>query len=245
MPKVIVITGASSGIGEAAAKLLAEKGNKVVLGARRMERLTKIKEDIEAKDGAAEILATDVTKLADVEALGKLAVEKFDRIDVWINNAGLMPHSTFDKLKIDEWNQMIDVNIKGVLHGIAAGLPTMREQRAGHFINISSIAGHMTHPGGGVYSATKYAVLAISEALRQEEAQVGSNIRVTVLSPGAIDTELPQHITDADLKNGMDKLYDAVAVPAERMAETIAFAIDMPQDTTMNEIIVRPTVQIP
>lgn len=245
MPKVIVITGASSGIGEAAAKLLAEKGNKVVLGARRMERLTKIKEDIEAKDGAAEILATDVTKLADVEALGKLAVEKFDRIDVWINNAGLMPHSTFDKLKIDEWNQMIDVNIKGVLHGIAASLPTMREQRAGHFINISSIAGHMTHPGGGVYSTTKYAVLAISEALRQEEAQVGSNIRVTVLSPGAIDTELPQHITDADLKNGMDKLYDAVAVPAERMAEIIAFAIDMPQDTTMNEIIVRPTVQIP
>lgn len=243
--KVIVITGASSGIGEATAKLLTKRGDKVVLGARREERLQKLANEIKAEGGEVIYASTDVTKRSDVEALAKLAVDTFGRIDVWLNNAGLMPHSTFDKLHVDEWERMVDVNIKGVLYGIAAGLPVMREQKSGHFINVSSVAGHKTHPGGGVYSGTKYAVRAISEALRQEEAQAGSNIRVTILSPGAVATELPNTITDTDLKGGIDSLYSAVAIPAERIAETIAFVMDTPEDTAMNEIIIRPTIQLP
>lgn len=243
--KVIVITGASSGIGEATAKLLTKRGDKVVLGARREERLQKLADEIKAEGGEVIYASTDVTKRSDVEALAKLAVDTFGRIDVWLNNAGLMPHSTFDKLHVDEWERMVDVNIKGVLYGIAAGLPVMREQKSGHFINVSSVAGHQTHPGGGVYSGTKYAVRAISEALRQEEAQAGSNIRVTILSPGAVATELPNTITDTDLKGGIDSLYSAVAIPAERIAETVAFVMDTPEDTAMNEIIIRPTIQLP
>lgn len=243
--KVVVITGASSGIGEATAKLLTKRGDKVVLGARREERLQKLADEIKAEGGEVIYASTDVTKRSDVEALAKLAVDTFGRIDVWLNNAGLMPHSTFDKLHVDEWERMVDVNIKGVLYGIAAGLPVMREQKSGHFINVSSVAGHKTHPGGGVYSGTKYAVRAISEALRQEEAQAGSNIRVTILSPGAVATELPNTITDADLKGGIDSLYSAVAIPAERIAETVAFVMDTPEDTAMNEIIIRPTIQLP
>lgn len=243
--KVIVITGASSGIGEATAKLLTKRGDKVVLGARREERLQKLADEIKAEGGEVIYASTDVTKRSDVEALAKLAVDTFGRIDVWLNNAGLMPHSTFDKLHVDEWERMVDVNIKGVLYGIAAGLPVMREQKSGHFINVSSVAGHKTHPGGGVYSGTKYAVRAISEALRQEEAQAGSNIRVTILSPGAVATELPNTITDTDLKGGIDSLYSAVAIPAERIAETVAFVMDTPEDTAMNEIIIRPTIQLP
>ncbi|MGE7586747.1 SDR family oxidoreductase [Peribacillus sp. NPDC101480] len=243
--KVIVITGASSGIGKATAKLLTKRGDKVVLGARREERLQKLADKIKAEGGEVIYASTDVTKRSDVEALAKLAVDTFGRIDVWLNNAGLMPHSTFDKLHVDEWERMVDVNIKGVLYGIAAGLPIMREQKSGHFINVSSVAGHQTHPGGGVYSGTKYAVRAISEALRQEEAQAGSNIRVTILSPGAVATELPNTITDTDLKGGIDSLYSAVAIPAERIAETVAFVIDTPEDTAMNEIIIRPTIQLP
>ena len=243
--KVVVITGASSGIGEATAKLLTKRGDKVVLGARREERLQKLADEIKAEGGEVIYASTDVTKRSDVEALAKLAVDTFGRIDVWLNNAGLMPHSTFDKLHVDEWERMVDVNIKGVLYGIAAGLPVMREQKSGHFINVSSVAGHKTHPGGGVYSGTKYAVRAISEALRQEEAQAGSNVRVTILSPGAVATELPNTITDADLKGGIDSLYSAVAIPAERIAETVAFVMDTPEDTAMNEIIIRPTIQLP
>ncbi|MFJ7511895.1 SDR family oxidoreductase [Peribacillus simplex] len=243
--KVVVITGASSGIGEATAKLLTKRGDKVVLGARREERLQKLADEIKAEGGEVIYASTDVTKRSDVEALAKLAVDTFGRIDVWLNNAGLMPHSTFDKLHVDEWERMVDVNIKGVLYGIAAGLPVMREQKSGHFINVSSVAGHQTHPGGGVYSGTKYAVRAISEALRQEEAQAGSNIRVTILSPGAVATELPNTITDTDLKGGIDSLYSAVAIPAERIAETVAFVMDTPEDTAMNEIIIRPTIQLP
>lgn len=243
--KVVVITGASSGIGEATAKLLTKRGDKVVLGARREERLQKLADEIKAEGGEVIYASTDVTKRSDVEALAKLAVYTFGRIDVWLNNAGLMPHSTFDKLHVDEWERMVDVNIKGVLYGIAAGLPVMREQKSGHFINVSSVAGHKTHPGGGVYSGTKYAVRAISEALRQEEAHAGSNIRVTILSPGAVATELPNTITDADLKGGIDSLYSAVAIPAERIAETVAFVMDTPEDTAMNEIIIRPTIQLP
>ncbi|CAM3255529.1 SDR family oxidoreductase [Sporolactobacillus spathodeae] len=241
--KVVVITGASSGIGEATAKFLAERGDKVVLGARREQRLQKLVEEIKRAGGSAIYHVTDVTSRSEVEALAKLALDEYGQIDVWVNNAGLMPHSTFDKLKVDEWERMVDVNIKGVLYGIAAALPSMRERKSGQFINLSSVAGHKTHPGGGVYSGTKYAVRAISEALRQEEAVAQSNIRVTIVSPGAVATELPNSITDQDLKPGIDQLYEAVAISATRIAETIAFAIDAPVDTSLNEIIVRPTMQ--
>lgn len=241
--KVIVITGASSGIGEATAKFLAGRGDKVVLGARREDRLQKLTDEIKAAGGSAVYRTTDVTSRSEVEALAQLALDEYGQIDVWVNNAGLMPQSTFDKLKVDEWERMIDVNIKGVLYGIAAALPSMRERKSGQFINLSSVAGHKTHPGGGVYSGTKYAVRAISEALRQEEAVAKSNIRVTIVSPGAIATELPNSITDQDLRQGIDQLYEAVAISADRIAETIAFAMDAPVDTSMNEIIVRPTIQ--
>lgn len=238
-----MITGASSGIGEATAKLLAGHGDKVVLGARREARLRVLTDEIRSAGGTADYCVTDVTSRSDVEALAQRALDDYGQIDVWVNNAGLMPHSTFNKLKVDEWERMIDVNIKGVLYGIAAALPSMRERKNGQFVNLSSVAGHKTHPGGGVYSGTKYAVRAISEALRQEEAVAKSHIRVTIVSPGAVATELPNSITDQDLKPGIDQLYEAVAIGATRIAETIAFAIDAPVDTSMNEIIVRPTNQ--
>lgn len=241
--KVVVITGASSGIGEATAKLLAKRGDKVVLGARRENRLRALRDDIKTAGGSAVYKVTDVTSLSEVKALAQLALDEYGQIDVWMNNAGLMPHSTFDKLKVDDWERMVDVNIKGVLYGIAAALPPMREKKSGHFINISSVAGHKTHPGGGVYSGTKYAVRAISEALRMEEVVAKSNIRVTIVSPGAIATELPNTITDTDLKQGINQLYEAVAIDADRIAQTVAFAIDAPADTSMSEIIVRPTNQ--
>lgn len=241
--KVIVITGASSGIGEATAKLLASRGDVVVLGARREERLKILVNEIKAHGGEAVYCVTDVTSRQSVEELAKKALELYGRIDVWLNNAGLMPHSTFDKLKVNEWEQMIDVNLKGTLYGIAAALLPMRKRKSGHFINLSSVAGHQVHMGGGVYSGTKYAVRAISEALRQEEAAAGSNIRVTIISPGAVATELTHTITDTDLKDGIENLYKQVAIPAERVAEVIAFAIDTPEDTAVNEILLRPTRQ--
>lgn len=239
--KVIVITGASSGIGEATAKLLASQGHRVVLAARREPELQKIVQEINSAHGIATYQLTDVTHRKEVDALAKKAIDEFGQIDVWINNAGLMPQSLFYKLKVDEWEKMIDVNIKGTLYGIAAALLPMRDRKQGHFINISSVAGHSTHPGCGVYSATKYAVLAISDSLRQEEAI--NNIRVTCISPGAVATELTNTITDKDLKPAIDKLYQEVAIKPERIAEIIAFAINSPSDTTMNEIIIRPTRQ--
>lgn len=241
--KVIVVTGGSSGIGEATAKLLAKRGDKIVLAARREDRLKEIVKDIQNEGGIAIYQVTDVTYYQEVEALAKRAIDEFGQIDVWLNNAGIMPHSTFDKKKINEWDKMVDVNIKGVLYGIAAALPYMRERKKGQIINLSSVAGHQTHVGGGVYSGTKYAVRAISEALRQEEAANKSNVRVTIISPGAIATELTKTITDNDLKKGIDQLYDEVAISPERAALAIAFAMDMPEDTSINEILLRPTSQ--
>lgn len=180
--KVIVITGASSGIGEATAKLLAGRGDKVVLGARREDRLQAIVNEIKAKGGHAVYQVVDVTSRHDVDALAKRALDEFGQIDVWLNNAGLMPHSTFDKLKVDEWDHMVDVNIKGTLYGIAAAILPMRQRKSGHFINLSSVAGHKTHVGGGVYSGTKYAVRAISEALRQEGGGTKQHSRDDYLS---------------------------------------------------------------
>ena len=186
--KVVVITGASSGIGEETVNLLSENGAKLVLGARRLDRLEKIQQKV-GRDSVS-IKKTDVTKADEVNALIETAYNDFGRIDVLINNAGLMPQSFLEKNKQDEWNQMIDVNIKGVLYGIGAVLPYMRKQKSGHIINLASVAGHVVFPGSAVYCGTKYAVRAITEGLRQEEAIVGSNIRTTILSPGAVSTEL-------------------------------------------------------
>ncbi|WP_028391155.1 SDR family oxidoreductase [Bacillus cihuensis] len=245
MSKVIVITGASSGIGEATAKLLASQENKVVIAARRENHLTKMVEEIKAEGGKAAYKVTDVTKREQVESLVNFVIETYGQIDVWMNNAGIMPSSNFVDYNYEEWEAMIDINIKGVMYGIGAALPKMSERKTGHFINISSIAGHHVWPGGGIYSGTKFAVRAMSEGLRQEEAMAGSNIRVTIVSPGAIETELVETISDPKAKAGMQALYDAVQIPASRVADTIAFAINSPEDTCLNEIIIRPTIQLP
>ncbi|MFD0896281.1 SDR family oxidoreductase [Loigolactobacillus binensis] len=242
--KVIVITGASSGIGEATAKLLAAQGNQLVLGARRAERLQAISQAIQAAGGEATYAVTDVTDPAAVNRLAQQALATYGRIDVWMNNAGLMPQSELIKGKVADWNRMIDVNIKGVLYGINASLAIMRKQKSGQYINTSSIAGHIAGPGSAVYSGTKHAVLAISESLRQEEAAAGSSIRVTVLSPGAIATELTNSITDAATKKGTEQFYDQFAIQPERVAKAVAFAIAEPADTAVNEIIIRPTRQV-
>ena len=235
--KVIAITGASSGIGEATAHLLAQKGAQVVLGARRTQRLEALVATIRAEGGLAEYQALDVTQREDVESFMNFAQSKFGKVDVVINNAGVMPLSPLEALKVDEWNQMIDVNIRGVLHGIAAGLPIMRKQGFGQFINISSIGGHAVYPTSAVYSATKFAVMAISEGLRQE---VGGDIRVTVISPGVTESELAETISDAGAREGMRE-FRKISISAESVARTIAFAIGQPADVDVSEIIVRPT----
>jgi NADP-dependent 3-hydroxy acid dehydrogenase YdfG len=238
--KVVLITGASSGIGEAAAKELASKGAKLVLAARREDRLKKLQEEIQ-KDGAQAVYkVTDVTSHEQVEELAELALKEFRKIDVLVNNAGVMPHSFLYKKKVDDWNKMIDVNIKGVLYGIAAVLPFMRERKEGHIINVSSVAGHFVGAGSTVYAGTKFAVRAISEGLRKEE--YANNIRSTIISPGAVQTELTNSITDMDLKPGIDKIYEG-AIKAEAIARAIAFAIEQPSDVAINEMIIRPTQQ--
>lgn len=239
--KVIVITGASSGLGEATARLLAEQGARLVIGARRKDRLQTIVQDITRQGGAAIGTVTDVTQRAQVENLVQLAVNTFGRIDVMVNNAGLMPLSPLSMLKVEDWDHMIDVNLKGVLYGIAAALPHMQQQKSGHFINVSSVAGHKVHSGGAVYSATKFAVRALSEGLRQEVKPW--NIRTTVLSPGAVDTELAQSITVPEIAAGVQQFYRDTAIPAEAFAELVAFAISQPEYVDINEILFRPTSQ--
>ncbi len=235
--KVILITGASSGIGEATARVLAAQGHHVVLGARRVDRLETLVSEIGASGGSAESRALDVTKREDVEAFVQAAKATHGRIDVLINNAGVMPLSALEELKIDEWNQMIDVNIRGVLHGIAAALPIMKQQRSGQVINVSSIGGHAVFPTAAVYCATKYAVIAISEGLRQE---VGGDIRVTVISPGVTESELAETISDPTAKEGMRE-FRKTAIPAAAIGRAIAYAIEQPAEVDVSEIIVRPT----
>lgn len=236
--KVVLITGASSGIGEATARLLAGKGLQVVLGARRTDRLEAIASDIRDKGGSAAYRALDVTSLEEMQAFVEFAKEKFGRIDVLVNNAGLMPLSKLEALKIDEWNRMIDVNIRGVLHGIAAALPTFKQQQSGQFVNLSSIGGHTVSPTAAVYCATKFAVWAISEGLRQES----TDVRVTVISPGVTESELASTITDAEAAQWA-KNYRETVIPADAIARAIAFAIEQPADVDVNEIIVRPIAQ--
>lgn len=238
--KVVIITGASSGIGEAAAKELASKGAKLVLAARREDRLQKLQEEIEKTGRKAIYKVTDVTSHEQMEELAAYALKEFGQIDVMINNAGLMPLSPVHEKKIKEWDTMIDVNIKGVLYGIAAVLPFMREKKEGHIINVSSVAGHLIGPAGSVYSGTKFAVRAITEGLRKEEAV--NNIRTTIISPGAVATELPETISGSELKAGINDFYQ-VAIPAESIARAIAYAIEEPSDVAINEMIIRPTIQ--
>jgi NADP-dependent 3-hydroxy acid dehydrogenase YdfG len=239
--KVVVITGASSGLGEATARFLSAQGALVVLGARRGDRIKALASELTAKGGKAIAVAMDVTHVEQVQGLVESAVKAYGRIDVMINNAGLMPQSPLERLKIDDWDRMIDVNIKGVLYGIAAALPHMKQQKSGHIINVSSVAGHKVRAGGAVYAATKHAVLALSEGLRQEVKPY--NIRTTVISPGAVATELPDSVTEPDLADSFHKFYEEFAIPADSFARAVAFAIGQPDDVDINEILFRPTRQ--
>ncbi|MBV9248581.1 MAG: SDR family oxidoreductase [Acetobacteraceae bacterium] len=239
--KVVVITGASSGLGEATARLLSTEGASVVLGARRSDRIQSLAKELTGGGGKALATVTDVTRRELVQQLVDSAVQAYGRIDVMINNAGLMPQALLERLQIDEWDRMIDVNIKGVLYGIAAALPYMQQQKSGHFINVSSVAGHKVGPGFAVYAATKFAVRALSEGLRQEVKPY--NIRTTVISPGAVATELPNSVTDPDAGARIRKFYAEAAIPAESFARAVAFAISQPEDVDVNEIVFRPTRQ--
>ncbi|KIH83769.1 SDR family oxidoreductase [Pseudomonas batumici] len=239
--KVVVITGASSGLGEATARLLASQGASVVLGARRVERIRALADELVAAGGKALAVQTDVTDVEQVKWLVEAAVQAYGRIDVMINNAGLMPHSLLELGKVDDWNRTIDVNLKGVLYGIAAALPYMKAQKSGHIINVSSVAGHKVRPASAVYAATKTAVRVISEGLRQEVKPY--NIRTTIISPGAIATELPASITEPDMAKGIAAYYEQFAIPAESFARMVAFAMEQPEDVDVNEILFRPTAQ--
>jgi NADP-dependent 3-hydroxy acid dehydrogenase YdfG len=238
--KVVVITGASSGLGAATARRLSNEGATVVLAARRRERVQSLAEELIAAGGKAMATETDVVDRKQVQQLVDATVKSYGRIDVMLNNAGLMPLSPLERLKVDEWEQMIDVNIKGVLYGIAAALPHMKEQKSGHIINVSSVAGHKIIPAGAVYCATKFAVRALSEGLRQEVKPY--NIRTTIISPGAVATELLDRISEADVEAAV-RARTSFAIPADSFARMVAFAISQPEDVDVNEILFRPTAQ--
>ncbi len=239
--KVIVITGASSGNGEAAARHLAERGAAVVLGARRTERIEALAQELTAAGRKAKAVTTDVTDRNQVKRLVDTAVETFGRVDVLLNNAGLMPLAPLERLKVDEWDQMIDVNLKGTLYGIAAALPHMKEQKSGHIINVSSVYGHKLGPDATVYCATKFAVRALSEGLRQEVKPY--NIRTTVISPGAVATELLEQISEKEIQEQTKDFVSQIAIPADSFARMVAFAVNEPADVDVNEILFRPTAQ--
>ena len=234
--KVVALTGASSGIGEATARRLAADGHRLFLGARRTDRLDALAKEITAVGGTAAFQRLDVTDAADVRAFMSAARECYGRLDVVVNNAGVMPLSPLEALKVDEWDRMIDVNVRGVLHGIAAALAAMRAQGSGHFVNIASVGAHEVSPTAAVYCATKFAVRAISEGLRQEST---GNIRVTLVSPGVTESELADGISDPAAREAM-KTYRAVALPASAIAEAIAYALSQPPQVDVNEIVVRP-----
>jgi len=239
--KVVVITGASSGIGESTARLLAGSGAKVVLGARRTDRIDALVKDITAKGGAALGFQADVTKRSEVEGLVQGAIHEHGRIDVIVNDAGIMPIAPMAALKVEEWDRMIDVNIKGLLFGVAAVLPIMQKQKQGHIINMSSVGGFKVWaPGGTVYSATKFAVRAITEGLRMEHK--ADNIRCTIISPGAVATELPEGSSEEDTRKNLREFYK-IAVPADSVARAIAYAIEQPAEVDVNEIVIRPIKQ--
>ncbi|MFZ4289163.1 SDR family oxidoreductase [Variovorax sp. HJSM1_2] len=239
--KVVIITGASSGLGEASARLLAARGARLVLAARRTDRLQALVKELEASGAQAIAVATDVVDMDQMQTLADAALKRFDRIDVLVNNAGIMPLAPIAKGKVDEWSRMIDVNIKGVLHGIAAVLPTMTAQNSGHIINIASVAGlKVFTPIGTVYSATKFAVRAISEGLRTEAP---AGVRTTIVSPGAVESELKHGSTDADAVAGVAAFYEANQIPADSVARAIVYAVEQPAEVDISEIVLRPTVQ--
>ncbi|AFZ33753.1 3-oxoacyl-(acyl-carrier-protein) reductase [Stanieria cyanosphaera PCC 7437] len=237
--KSVIITGASSGIGEATAKMLAERGAKLMLAARREERLQDLVSKIEQAGGTATYQTVDVTNYQQMQALAQTTLDKYGKIDVLLNNAGLMPLSRLDKLRVEEWDKIVDVNIKGVLYGIAAVLPIMQSAKNGHIINISSVAGHVVFPGGAVYCGSKFAVRAISEGLRQE---VGADIRCTIISPGAVATELTNSIQDTEASQNIEAIYQE-AIDADAIARAIVYALEQPPEVDVNEILIRPTAQ--
>ena len=237
--KVVVVTGASSGLGEATARNLTAGGAKVVLGARRFDRLASLAKELGL--GENDIVQTDVKDCTQVKRLVDTAVANHGRIDVLLNNAGLMPSSLIEKLQIADWDNVIDVNIKGVLYGIAAALPHMMNQKSGHIINVSSVAAHKVRGGSTIYAATKAAVRTLSEGLRQEVKPY--NIRTTIMSPGAVATELTEKITDPDFAKTFHDFYEKVAISPESFARMVAFAISQPEDVDINEILFRPTAQ--
>lgn len=238
--KVVVITGASSGLGAAAARLLSKEGATVVLAGRRFDRMLQLADELNEAGGKALAIKTDVASREQVKELVDTAVEYYGRIDVMLNNAGLMPLSPLERLKVDEWDQMIDVNIKGVLYGIAAALPHMKEQKSGHIINVASVAGHRIIPSAAVYCATKFAVRALSEGLRMEVKPY--NIRTTIISPGAVATELLDGIHEQDIQTEV-RARSTIAIPADSFARMVTFAISQPEDVDVNEILFRPTAQ--
>ncbi len=238
--KVVIITGASSGIGEATALLLAERGAKIVLGARRVERLESLADRITAAGGEAVYAVTDVKRRDDLVALVNLACERYGHLDVLVNNAGIAPNSLLDDLRVGDWEEMIDVNLKGVLYGIAAALPVFRQQGFGHFINILSTAGLTIKPTMAVYAGTKNAVRTISEALRQE---AGANLRVTGISPGFVNTDFADSMTDPQIKAQIIQRRDEIAIPPAAIARCVAFAIEQPADVEVGDIVIRPTAQ--
>ena len=239
--KVVVITGASSGIGESTARLLAGQGAKVVLGARRKDRIDDLVRDIRKGGGSASGFKTDVTQRTEVEALIQGALREHDRIDVIVNNSGLMPIAPMAALKVEEWDRMIDVNIKGLLYGIAAVLPVMQRQKQGHIINLASVFGFKVFaPGGTVYSATKFAVRAITEGLRVELK--ADNIRTTIISPGAVATEIPESSSEEATRRNLREFYK-IALPVDSIARAIAYAIEQPAEVEIDEVVIRPTAQ--
>lgn len=241
--KVVIITGASSGIGEATAYKLAQAGAKLVLGARREDKLQAIVNNIKANGGEAVYRVTDVVKAEDNQALVALAKSAFGKVDAIFLNAGLMPNSPLSALETDNWNAMVDVNIKGVLNGIAAVLPTFEAQKSGHILATSSVAGLKVYPGCAVYCGTKWAVKAIMEGLRMESAQSGTNIRTATIYPAAVQSELVAGITNPEMAEAMRGLYDTYEIPAERVANVVAFALNQPEDTNISEFTLGPTTQ--
>ena len=242
--QVALITGASSGIGAATAHHLAQAGCRVVLAARREEQLNRLKAEIEAAGGTARVVPTDVTDRAAVHALADAATDAFGRIDILVNNAGIMPLTMLHNLRTDDWYRTMDVNVTGVLHAIEAVLPVMIRQKSGHVVNVSSIAGRKVYPGGAVYSASKYAVRALSEGMRQELGPK-YGIRVTCIEPGAVATELTDQIKDEEVRQNMGKMFSRLTpLEADRIAESIVYACTAPAGTTVHEILVLPTDQM-
>ncbi|MGO9034409.1 SDR family oxidoreductase [Mycobacterium sp.] len=238
--KVVAITGASSGIGEATASLLAERGAKLVLGARNPDKLNAVATRLSAAGGEAVAQVTDVSRRGDLMDFISLAAETYGQLDVLVSNAGIMPVSPFDELRVDDWEAMVDVNLKGVLFGIAAALPVFRRQGFGHFVNTASTAAFRVTPGQSVYAGTKMAVRAISEGLRQE---AGENLRVTIISPGMTSTNFAESVTDPTVRAELEQRRDVIAMAPDAVARAIAFAIEQPPDVDIGEVVVRPTAQ--